>query len=327
MGAEFAAFLLLAAAGIFQAAFAIPMKHTRNWRWEHVWVGQSVTANVVFPLFWAALTPREFWTEAIRLPASHWLASYGWGLLWGIGGVSYGLALSAIGMAFTNAFIFGVSITTGTLLPLALKSVDSPAAPWYFSMGLMLCVLSTALLGAFTRQKRQKPLLAMPVSLEAYWKILAVAMVSGLLSAGYGLAFAFQYNTLRKLAGPAVSPLAASLAILLPVYLGGASVAIPTGVYFARRSGALSMFFNRSAGRNWILAGVMGLCAAGTAVCYNLGSTSAGHPPPNISFAIFMTFLVLGGVVLGFLTGETRNRGVLLSACGLVIAAWLLNVR
>jgi hypothetical protein len=115
------------------------------------------------------------------------------------------------------------------------------------------------------------------------------------------------------------------------VYLGGASVAVPVGLFFAKRSRTLPLFVGRHAAWNWSLAVVMGLCAAATVVLYGLGGTIAGHPAPNVSFGIFMTFLVLGGNALGFAIGEIRgngpgvNAGLWMSSCGLVLAAWLLN--
>jgi hypothetical protein len=77
----------------------------------------------------------------------------------------------------------------------------------------------------------------------------------------------------------------------------------------------------------------MGICAAATAVLYGFASSAAGHPSPNISFGIFISFLVLGGVGLGLAGGEMRGTaarsrtGLLLSACGLVAGACLLNAR
>jgi L-rhamnose-H+ transport protein len=331
--AELRAFLLLAAAGLFQAAFALPMKHTRGWRWEQVWAAQSVTANFLFPLVWAALVPGAFWVQAAHIPPSHWITSYGWGLLWGAGGIAYGLALTRLGMAFANSFIMGVTIVTGALLPLAFKSTGLPPRPFSFMAGLILCILATALIGLFRRSGTQQPLMAMPFKMNSYGKVLAVAMASGFLCASYGLAFAFNYETVQAFSSGGVSALSGSLAILLPVYLGGASLAIPVAIACAAKSGSLSLFVSGAAGRNWLLALVMGVCAAGTAICYNLGSTASGHPAPNVSFAIFMTFLVLGGVALGMVTGEMRESkgavkiGMVLSACGLAAAAGLLNVR
>jgi L-rhamnose-H+ transport protein len=331
--AELCAFLLLAAAGLFQAAFALPIQFTRGWRWEQVWAAQSVTANLVFPLLWAALVPGAFWDQAVRIPTSHWITAYGWGLLWGAGGIAYSLALTRLGMAFANSFIIGVTIVTGALLPLALNSTGSPPRPASFIAGLILCVMTTALIGVFRRLGNQMPLIAMPFRLNSYGSVIATAMIAGCLCASYGLAFAFNYQTVRAFSDGGVSALSGSLAILLPVYLGGASVAIPVAIACAARSGSLALFVSGSAGRNWLLAIVMGVCAAGTAICYNLGSTASGHPAPNVSFAIFMTFLVLGGVVLGLITGEMRGSrraakiGMILSAGGLAAAASLLNAR
>ena len=331
MSAEITAFLLLSVSGLFQAAFAIPIKHLRNWRWEHVWVAQSVIANILLPLVWAAVVPVVFWDQASRVPYSHWVAAYGWGLVWGLGGVAYGLTLTRLGMAFANSFVFGVTIVTGALVPLALHVVASPPHPLRFGAGLLLCVVATALIGRFRSRGSQTPLLIMPVSLHSYRRMVPIAIVSGIASAGYGLAFSFSFGTIQRLIAAGVSPVSASLVVALPVYLGGASVAVPIGLFFAKRSRTLPLFVGRHAAWNWFLAMVMGWCAAATVVLYGLGGTILGHSAPNVSFGIFVTFLVLGGNALGFATGEMRgngpgvNAGLWMSSCGLVLAAWLLN--
>jgi hypothetical protein len=75
--------LLLAASGFFQAAFALLVRRLRNWRCEQIWVAQSVTANVLFPLSWAAVAPAAFRIEGADTPSSHSIIAYGWGLTWG----------------------------------------------------------------------------------------------------------------------------------------------------------------------------------------------------------------------------------------------------
>jgi hypothetical protein len=234
-------------------------------------------------------------------------------------------------MAFANSFVFGVTIVTGALVPLALNVVASPPHPLRFGAGLVLCVVATGLIGLFRGRGSQKPLLLVPVSLQSYRRVVLIAIVSGLASAGYGLAFSFSFGTIHRLIAGGVSPVSASLVVVLPVYLGGASVAVPVGLFFAKRSRTLPLFVAGHAAWNWSLAVVMGLCAAASVVLYGLGGTAAGHPSPNVSFGIFVTFLVLGGNALGFATGEMRgngrgvNAGLLMSSCGLVLAAWLLN--
>jgi len=325
--------LLLAASGLFQAAFAVPVRYLRGWRWEQMWVGQSVTANVLFPLAWASLAPAAFWGQAAGLSPRHWLAAYAWGLVWGLGGVAWGLTLTRLGIAFSNSFVFGITTTTGTLLPLAAGAVEAPARPSRFGLGLVLCVAATVFIGLLRRHGRQEPLLPMPMRFQAYPVILAVALFAGFSTAGYGLAFAFAFPVIRGLIAHGISEATSSLVVVLPVYLGAASVAIPLGVGAAARSGSLPLFFGKHAVWNWSLVLAMGVCAAGTALLYGFAGSAAGYPQPNVTFGVFISFLVLGGTLFGFATGEMRGcsrgvtAGLLLSACGLVAGASLLNAR
>jgi L-rhamnose-H+ transport protein len=188
------------------------------------------------------VVPAGFWIQAGHLPWSHWLATYGWGLIWGVGGVAWGLALTRLGIAFANSFVFGVTVLSGAALPLALRAVERPPHPRLFAAGLVLCVLSTALIGVFRRQGGQEPLLPMPFGLRSYPRVVALAVFAGFASAGYGLAFTFGFGSVRTLVSHGVSPLSASLVIVLPPYLGAASIAIPLGVLVARRTGTLPLF-------------------------------------------------------------------------------------
>ena len=80
------------------------------------------------------------------------------------------------------------------------------------------------------------------------------------------------------------------------------------------------------------LALLMGASSIGGVVLYGIGSSSKGHPAPNIAFGIFMSFLVLSGVGIGLASGELRGlpaqrKAVLaLSVAGLISGAWLLRL-
>src|SRR5258708_7024686 len=139
---ELKCFFLLALSGGLQACFALPVKHFRQWRWEQMWVAQSATSNLLFPLLWAVLLPGTFWSLAAKIPLSHWMAAYAWGVLWGLGGVAYGLTLTTLGISFSYSFVFGTTTLTGALLPLILHRVEKARYPLLFAAGLMLCLLA-----------------------------------------------------------------------------------------------------------------------------------------------------------------------------------------
>jgi hypothetical protein len=173
----------------------------------------------------------------------------------------------------------------------------------------------------------------MPAGLHSYPAILGVALFAGIASAGYGLAFTFAFPAVRGLIAGGASELSATLAVVLPAYLGAACVSIPVGAIVAVRSRSLSLLFDKHAAWNWSLALIMGLCAAATALLYGYAGSGEGHPSPNVSFGVFISFLVLGGNLLGLAGGEMRGAsraartGLLLSACGLVAGAFLLTAR
>jgi len=59
-------------------------------------MAQSVTANALFPLSWAAVAAGALRIEATHAPSSHWIVVYGRGLIWGPPGVAWGLTMTCV---------------------------------------------------------------------------------------------------------------------------------------------------------------------------------------------------------------------------------------
>jgi L-rhamnose-H+ transport protein len=328
---DLAAFLILATSGIVQASFALPVKYIRRWRWEQLWVAQSLTANILLPGIWAALLPAAFWEQARTIGAERWLGLYAWGIAWGIGGVAYGLTLTRLGASFAYSFVFGGTTVAGALLPLAFGMVEAPAHLSRFAAGLALSVLATAGAALAARGQAGEPdPMPMPVRPPSYAGALVLAVIAGLFSAGYGLAYAQESPAVNAMVTAGFSPLSAPMLVALPVYAGAASFAIPFGLVCAGRSRSLALFVAASSPRNWALALAMAAFGVGGVVLYGAGS-AGGRVLPNIAFGIYMSFFVLGGNAIGVFTGELRARSrranwiLTASIAGLICGAWLLR--
>jgi L-rhamnose-H+ transport protein len=298
-----------------------------------MWVAQSVTASILFPLLWAALLPSSFWRIAAGIAGHRFLVLFVWGITWGIGGVAYGLALTRLGASFAYSFVFGIATLAGALLPLFFGAVARPAHPFSFTAGLLICLLSTAGSAWFWNMEGEmQSAMPIPMRVASFEGGLLLGAIAGVLSATYGLAFSFEFRAIEILLRAGFSSMLTPILLALPLYLGAASFAIPFGLFCAAKSQSLHLFWSRYALHNWSLALLMGLFGTGGVFVYGVGSTWKRHLSPNVSFGVFMSFLVLGGNIIGMAERKFSERSVgrrvllLASIIGLIAAAWLLHV-
>jgi L-rhamnose-H+ transport protein len=112
--------LLIIATGSFgQSSSYVPIKKVKNWSWESFWLVQGLFAWLIFPLLGAL----------ISLPAGHSLGdiyavagcdlwkSVGFGMLWGVGGLTFGLSMRYLGVALGQSLALGTCSAFGTIIP------------------------------------------------------------------------------------------------------------------------------------------------------------------------------------------------------------------
>ena len=100
--------LLIIAIGSFgQSSSYVPINKVKGWSWESFWLIQGVFAWLVFPLLGALLAiPAgsnliELWGTGGALPAIVY------GVLWGVGGLTFGLSMRYLGCRFGAKYRFG----------------------------------------------------------------------------------------------------------------------------------------------------------------------------------------------------------------------------
>lgn len=304
--------LMLALAGVAGASFAWPMKHFRGWRWENVWIGQALSSNVVFPLLALALLWPLFRGYMADVSPGRLGVMVMLGIAWGLGGIGYGLCLVLLGLSFTYSVILSVTTIVGALLPMWMGLRARPAHLSIFSLGLGLCVAGIIVIaGAAARREREasgqantSATMAMPVPRLSYKVSLLLAVLAGFLSAAMGLALVINEDLVNHLVQRGVSPVLAPLRVWIPLDLGSALVSLVFGFRCALRSGSVRCFDQAHPWRNWFLVSLMGVFGFGGLLLFGLGSTASGHPPRNVSWAVYMTVYILAGNGIGLLTRE-----------------------
>src|SRR5271155_133211 len=109
--------LLHAIGGLAAAGFYIPYKAVKNLAWEVFWIIGGVFSWLIAPWVFALwLVPQT--PDVLRHSppdAIFWTVIFG--VIWGVGGLTFGLTMRYLGIALGYAIALGLCAACGTLIP------------------------------------------------------------------------------------------------------------------------------------------------------------------------------------------------------------------
>ncbi|HVU34511.1 MAG TPA: L-rhamnose/proton symporter RhaT [Opitutaceae bacterium] len=94
-----------------------PHRYVRRWSWQTYWLLQASMCWLILPWIFAWFTIPELGAVLHEASGDAMLKSYLLGVLYGVGGIAFGLAIRHIGYSLTYAIAIGVSCVLGTLIP------------------------------------------------------------------------------------------------------------------------------------------------------------------------------------------------------------------
>lgn len=199
--------LLIIAVGAFcQSSCYVPINKIRQWSWESYWIIQGVFAWLVFPLLGALLAVPEGHSlgELFRSapPFNLWMTLL-FGVLWGVGGLTFGLSMRYLGVALGQSIALGTCAGLGTILgPLMLHAIYPDAGhlqklTWAVIIGVIITLLGITVIGiaggmktaALSEEERKAAVKDFNFS-----KGLAIAILAGFMSACFSIGLDFGAN-------------------------------------------------------------------------------------------------------------------------------------
>lgn len=183
--------LLIIAIGSFcQSSSYVPIKRVKDWSWESFWLVQGVFAWVVFPLLGALLAVPSDHTlmEAYSANLTDALLAILFGVLWGIGGLTFGLSMRYLGVALGQSISLGTCAGLGTILtPLFLGKPGDLTMP--VIVGVVVTLLGIAIIGIAGNMRAKTA--GETVKDFNFGKGITVALIAGVMSACFSIGLGF----------------------------------------------------------------------------------------------------------------------------------------
>jgi L-rhamnose-H+ transport protein len=292
--------LLVLAAGLCQGSFMAPMKFTRGWKWENSWFVFAFTAYLICPWLFVAMTTSSVGRIYAEAGGERIALVMAMGLLWGLGALTFGVGVDALGLSIGFAIILGVAATSGTLVPLLLLNETLPRSGVLMLTLVSLAVMLTGV-AVCSLAGRWRETVAGTASYS--WGVL-LCIVSGLLSScgNIGLVLGKPIIDLAVARGvsPDFAPNVVWSLLTVSLFLCNAGFA----GYKLLKEGSLSLFKVPGIGRNLALGISMGVLWMSGFVFYGAGTRQLGDMGPSFGWSVLMGSMVMAANILGILTGE-----------------------
>lgn len=93
--------------GSASGSFYIPYKKVQGWAWESYWITGGLASWLIVPLIAAQLTVPGYVDILRQADGATLFWTYLFGVLWGIGGLTFGLTMRYLGLSLGMSLVMG----------------------------------------------------------------------------------------------------------------------------------------------------------------------------------------------------------------------------
>lgn len=308
--------------GVASGSFYMPYNKVKGWAWESYWMIGGLFSWLIIPPLAAYLTIPGF-VQIISNSSSQILYfTFFMGLLWGVGGLSYGLGVRYLGMSLGNSIVLGFCAAFGAIIPSLYYSMNpTPGKVSFVQMlsnhegrivllGVAVCLIGIAISGKAGMMKEKD------LSVEEQKKSIAefslakglvIAVLSGILSSFFN----FGIEAGKSLANAAVAagynPLFQNNVTFVVILWGGLTTNFIWTTILSIRNKTYGDFTNKS---NPIFSNIMFSALAGTTwflqfFFYGMGESKLGNGAS--SWILHMSTIILTANMWGIYRKEWKG--------------------
>jgi len=308
--------------GIASGSFYMPYNKVKGWAWESYWIVGGLFAWLIVPPLAAWFTVPGF-VEIIATSSSQILFfTFTMGLLWGIGGLSYGLGVRYLGMSLGNSVVLGFCAAFGAIVPSIYYTINPTVGKISFTdmlatsggqlvlFGVFVCLVGIAISGKAGMMKEHE------LSEEEQKKSIAefslvkgliIAVLSGILSSFFN----FGIEAGKPLADAAVeagfNPLYQNNVTFVVILWGGLTTNLIWTSILSLKNRSYGDFVNKSTPitKNILFSALAGTTWFMQFFFYGMGESKLGNGAS--SWILHMSTIILTANMWGIYQREWKG--------------------
>lgn len=306
--------LIFCAGGLAGATFLLPARGVKGWAYESWWLVYVFIGLIVCPPVICYFTVPDFWNVAMSAPASTLIRCAGFGAMWGVGALAWGLMVRYLGIGLGLAIGCGLCAATGTLIPPIVTGhagdlVKDAGALTVLGgvVGSLVGIVFVGLAGRSKEAEMPDEVKRKAVAEFDFRKGVITAVIAGVFSAGmnFGLQGAEAIENAAVAAG--AKACWRGMPVIMVVLWGGFAVELLWCIQQNFKNRTFGDYLKFSP-RNFVLSAAVGVIWVLQFVC-----TKAGEPLMGdlkyISFAVMMASTIFFSTVIGIMLGEWKGVG------------------
>jgi L-rhamnose-H+ transport protein len=343
--------------GASSGSWYMPFNYVKKWRWEVYWIVGGLFSWLIMPYIATELTTPGWQGIMAAADNSTLRLTYFLGVLWGIGGLTYGLGIRYLGMSLGNSVLLGITSLVGSLgLPI-LRNIGNlgevlPVGESFTDMlasssgrvilfGILVLMFGIILSGKAGIMK-DKDIAHVKEGVNKEFKLtkgLIIAAVSGVLSAF----FSFGIDAGKEM-GEAVREVAVANnfafvsegkylfennIIFLVILWGGLTTNLIWSVVLIFRNKTAGDFVDKKTPllKNYLFCALAGTTWFLQFFFYGMGETQIGNGAS--SWILHMSTIILTANLWGFYRKEwagvsSKTRTTILAGIGLILLSIII---
>ena len=307
-----------AVGGFAAGSFYIPYSKVKNWAWEVYWLVGGLFAWVLAPWIVSLIAVPDLFSLLKSVPFNNLIWPYIFGVLWGIGGLTFGLTMRYLGMSLGMAMALGLTAAFGTLVPpIYFGQFDmliSHLSGWITLGGVLVCLIGIAITGKagimkdqeLSDEQKQEHIKEFNLK-KGIW----VALLAGVMSAcfAFGIAAGKPIATLATEMGTPV--LFSNSPVFIVILAGGFTTNCLWCLGLSLKNKTLGDYIKRENTprfNNYLFSALAGIIWYFQFMFYGMGTTKMGKYD-FASWSIHMAFIITFSNMWGLILKEWKGSG------------------